>query len=123
MAPKRTRSSKAFLSHLYKNLSFQEQENIFNWYLAEREVYTSCYLAEEIFKYCLFVEASNDTDLRNFIFEVPQERYPELVRMFYENLIYSYGVISSKVMEQPIAISLEDFSQACNLTFINQDYN
>ncbi|KAL5073810.1 hypothetical protein RYX36_012794, partial [Vicia faba] len=50
----------------------------------------------------LFVEDFNFVGLRNSIFEKSKGR--------------------SEVKNHPISISLKEFSQACNLPFINQDY-
>lgn len=53
----------------------------------------------------------------------PQERYPELVKIFYENINYKDGIINSKVKIPPVTLSLEDFSRDCNLPSIDQDYD
>lgn len=41
--------------------------------------------------------------------------YPTLVNMFYANLIYANGVITSEVKKHQISLSLEDFVEICNL--------
>lgn len=43
--------------------------------------------------------------------------------MFYANISYKDGIISSKVQKHLITIFLEDFSHECNLPFIEQDYD
>lgn len=61
------------------------------------------------------MEAFNFASVRNFIFEKPKKRYPELVRMFHANLNYKYNIINSEVKKHPIIISLEYFAQIRNL--------
>lgn len=69
------------------------------------------------------METFNFFGLRNFIFGKPQERYHELVRIFQAILVYQDCVISYEVRKHPIILSLEDFAQACNLSFIQEDYD
>lgn len=69
------------------------------------------------------MKALNFSDLRNIVFEKPQERYPDLIRMFYANFTYKDGIIGYEVKKHPITQSLEDFAQVCNLPFIGQDYD
>lgn len=78
---------------------------------------------KKLFKECNFVEVSNEVSLMNFVLEVLEEIFPQLVRFFYANLIYSNGVLSSKVKKHPIWLSVEEFAQVCNLFHTNQVYD
>lgn len=69
---------------------------------------TSRYWDEEIFKDYNFVKVFKDVSLRNFIFKVPQERFPKLVKMFYANIFYYNGVISSKVNKHSTNLPLKN---------------
>lgn len=80
-------------------------------------------LDEKLFKKCNFIEAFLMVNLRNFVFEVPQEIFPSLVRLFYFNRKYSNGFLSSEVKKHPIQISLEEYTQVYNLSYNNQVYD
>lgn len=67
------------------------------------------------------MEAFNVVGKRNFVFEKPHERYPELVRMLYANISWKDGMIISEVKKPPITMSFEDFDQVSNLPFIEED--
>lgn len=69
------------------------------------------------------MKAFNFVSLKNSVFEKSQERYLELVRMFYANLSQKYSIINSKVKKHHITLSLEDFACICDLPFIVQDYD
>lgn len=77
---------------------------------------------EEKFKN-FFIESFNFVGLKNFGFEKPQERDPELVRMLYVNISYKYDIINFEVKKHPITTSLEYFSQVCNLPFMEENYD
>lgn len=65
--------SQASPSYFSKKFSTQEQENNLYRYFIERELHTSLYLDEELFKDFFFVKAFNNDGLRRFIFEIPRE--------------------------------------------------
>lgn len=48
--------------------------------------------------------------------------YPTIVKMFYANLIYANGVISSEVKKHQISMSLEKFVEICNLPYFGPHY-
>lgn len=120
MALKRAPISQESSSYHPNIFSTQEKETSFNWYYAGRSISISHYLDGQLFKECNFVEAFTKFDLRNFVFKVPQKRFSSLVRFFFSNLTYSNGVLSSEVKKHPIQLSLEEFTEVCNLPCINQ---
>lgn len=65
-------------------------------------MFESLYLDEQLFKECKFVDILIVAGLRNFVFEVPQERFPSLLRLFYENLKYENGILTCKVKMHPV---------------------
>lgn len=85
-------------------------------YYANIELYVSHYLDEYLFKNRTFMEAFNFAQLKDFMFEKPQERYPELVRIFYATLSNKDGIINFEVKKNLVTLSLEDFEIFCNLT-------
>lgn len=88
MAQKRSQSSQSSPFYIFEDFSTQEQDNNLNWYYADIELHISQYLDGELFKDFSFTEAFNFVDLKKFVFEKLQERYNELVIMFYANLTY-----------------------------------
>lgn len=123
MAPKITCSFQPSSSYFFEDFSTQAQETNLDLFYSNRELFSSHYVDEDLFKNFSFIEAFTIVELRNFIFEKPQERYPKLVKIFYTNLSYKDGIISSEVKKHPITLSLEDFDHEYNLPFIEQDYD
>ncbi|KAL5059164.1 hypothetical protein RYX36_030768 [Vicia faba] len=60
--------------------------------------------------------------LRSFICAIPEYKFPNLVRMFYSNLNYIGGILTSELNEQHIRLSLKEFTKIYNLPCINLEY-
>lgn len=114
MAPKRMRtfgssSSTPFSSELF---SSQEQEIHFNRGYAKRRILPSYHLKEKVFTSCSFLKWFEEASLRSFIYDILQEKFSRLMNMFYSNLKYVRGVLSSEVKRHPMRLSLEKLADA-----------
>lgn len=90
--------------------------------LMQRYLNLTTWMSKSI-KECNFVKAFTVAGLRNFIFEVPHERFPTLVRMFYAKLKYTYGTLGYRVKKYPIQLSLKEFAQFLDLPCNNYEYD
>lgn len=109
-------------SHFSNYLSTMEKEVKFYREFANIEILPSYFLEVCVLISCEFFRMLEEARIRNFIYDVLMEIYPILVRMFYANLKFSYGVITHEVKKYSISLSLEEFAEICNLPCFESHY-
>lgn len=57
-----------------------------------------------------------------FIYNTPKKMFPTLVKMFYSNLNYIDGVVTSEVRKQDIFLSFEEIDEICDLPYTDSLY-
>lgn len=117
MAPKRSCTTESSSPYHSETFSTQEQEINFKLkcYYANRDIFESHYLDEQLFKDYNFVQDFIEYGLPNLVFEIPQEISPTLVRLFYADLKYVGGILRSKFKKYQIHLTLKELTHIYNL--------
>lgn len=58
----------------------------------------------------------DEANLESFIKNTRGEIYLTLVRVFFTNLKYAYGITTFEIQKHQIYLSLEEFVEICNLS-------
>lgn len=117
MAPKRSCTIESSPPTILKpsQPNSKKQTSNFKCYYANRDIFESHYLDEQLFKDYNFVQDFIEYGLPNLVFEIPQEISPTLVRLFYADLKYVGGILRSKVKKYQIHLTPKELTQICNL--------
>lgn len=123
MAPKRLRTSKGTVVSisLSNKFSTQEQDNKFNKDFATKNLLWYS-LDLGFFEGCQFLNVFIHDEMKDFISSVPKEMFPTLVRMFYSNLNYEDEIITSKVREHLIPLTLQELTKIYDLLWTKSLY-